>query len=357
MKKTTRTLLGIGGAFCLIGALLFGIGFVSGGTKYVHATNLNAMNAQSDQDAKENHFTLEKTELSDFNSLNVSLKNSDFNIKESPNEKSYIEYMQETTKAKNPLSYSIKNNTLTLKENGNTGASYTVSVDISFLQPLLSGKNMASCMDEKSNYKNYVTLYLPKGKLLSSAKVNLGYGDFSLNNSSLNTADITLDDGDFIADTITVNSGTISLSYGDCDFKKASLNTADITLDDGDFIADTITVNSGTISLSYGDCDFKKASLSNTTIKSADGDISMNNLYLSEKVKLALSYGDAMLTLNDSTKKTAGFDLITHYGTINTSSLTGSHTAKDDEETFKSEPKDGKTTLSINSEDGDITIQ
>ena len=278
MKKTTRTLLGIGGAFCLIGALLFGIGFVSGGTKYVHATNLNAMNAQSDQDAKENHFTLEKTELSDFNSLNVSLKNSDFNIKESPNEKSYIEYVQETTKAKNPLSYSIKNNTLTLKENGNTGASYTISVDISFLQPLLSGKNIASY-------------------------------------------------------------------------------TADIILDDGDFIADTITVNGGTISLSYGDCDFKKASLSNTTIKSADGDISMNNLYLSEKVKLTLSYGDAVLTLNDSTKNTAGFNLITHYGTINTSSLTGSKTEKDDEETFKAESKDGKTVLNISSEDGDITIK
>ena len=319
MKKTTRTLLGIGGAFCLAGALLFGIGFVSGGTKYVHATNLNAMNAQSDQDTKENHFTLEKTELSDFNSLNVSLKNSDFNIKESPNEKSYIEYVQETTKAKNPLSYSIKNHTLTLKENGNTGASYTVSVDISFLQPLLSGKNMASYMDEKSNYKNYVTLYLPKDKLLSSAKVNLGYGDFSLKNTVFNTADITLDDGDFIADTITVNSGTISLSYGDCDFKKASL--------------------------------------SNATIKSADGDISINDLYLSEKVKFALSYGDAVLTLNDSTKKTAGFDLITHYGTINTSSLTGSHTEKDDEETFKAESKDGKTVLNISSEDGDITIK
>ena len=319
MKKTTRTLLGIGGAFCLIGALLFGIGFMSGGTKYVHATNLNAMNAQSDQDEKENHFTLEKTELSDFNSLNVNLKNSDFNIKESPNEKSYIEYVQETTKAKNPLSYSIKNNTLTLKENGNTGASYTISVDISFLQPLLSGKNIASYTDEKANYKNYVTLYLPKDKLLSSAKVNLGYGDFSLKNTTFNTADIILDDGDFIADTITVNGGTISLSYGDCDFKKASL--------------------------------------SNTTIKSADGDISMNNLYLSEKVKLTLSYGDAVLTLNDSTKNTAGFNLITHYGTINTSSLTGSKTEKDDEETFKAESKDGKTVLNISSEDGDITIK
>lgn len=29
----------------------------------------------------------------------------------------------------------------------------------------------------------------------------------------------------------------------------------------------------------------------------------MNNLYLSEKVKLDLSYGDAVLTLNDSTKR------------------------------------------------------
>ena len=149
----------------------------------------------------------------------------------------------------------------------------------------------------------------------------------------------------------------VNLGYGDFSLKNTTFNTADIILDDGDFIADTITVNGGTISLSYGDCDFKKASLSNTTIKSADGDISMNNLYLAEKVKLALSYGDAMLTLNDSTKNTAGFNLITHYGTINTSSLTGSKTEKDDEETFKAESKDGKTVLNISSEDGDITIK
>ena len=46
MRKIIKTLLGIGGAFCLIGALLFSIGFTSGGTKYVHDTNLNSMNAQ-----------------------------------------------------------------------------------------------------------------------------------------------------------------------------------------------------------------------------------------------------------------------------------------------------------------------
>lgn len=77
MKKTTRTLLGIGGAFCLIGALLFGIGFTSGGTKYVHSTNLNSMNAQEDNKESANRFTLKKTEIPDFTSLNINLEDSD----------------------------------------------------------------------------------------------------------------------------------------------------------------------------------------------------------------------------------------------------------------------------------------
>lgn len=90
MKKTTRTLLGIGGAFCLIGALLFGIGFMSGGTKYVHATNLNSMNAQEDNKESANRFTLKKTEIPDFTSLNINLEDSDLNIEESPNEKAIL---------------------------------------------------------------------------------------------------------------------------------------------------------------------------------------------------------------------------------------------------------------------------
>ena len=92
MRKIIKTLLGIGGAFCLIGALLFSIGFTSGGTKYVHDTNLNSMNAQEDNKESANRFTLKKTEIPDFTSLNINLEDSDLNIEESPNEKSYIEY-------------------------------------------------------------------------------------------------------------------------------------------------------------------------------------------------------------------------------------------------------------------------
>ena len=283
MKKTTRTLLGIGGAFCLIGALLFGIGFTSGGTKYVHSTNLNSMNAQEDNKESANRFILKKTEIPDFTSLNINLEDSDLNIEESPNEKSYIEYAQATKDKKNPVSYFIENGTLTLKEAGNTGASYYINVDISFLQAALSSKNIEDYTKESSKYENYVTLYLPKDKLVSSAKIYLGYGDFYVKNASL---------------------GNISLT-------------------------------------------------------SKDGDLTVNELTLSGKTKIALSYGDTEITLNDSTKKVSGFDLATHYGTITASGLNGNKTLDEDDDvnTFQSDSKDGKTKLSIDSKDGDITVK
>ena len=321
MRKITKTLLGIGEAFCLLGALLFGIGFTSGGTKYVHATNLNAMNAQSDKKSDPNCFTLKKTELSDFTSLDINLKDSDLNIKESPNKKSYIEYAQETKNKKNPLSYSVENGTLTLKENGNTGASYNLTIDVSFLQAILSGKDMANYTNGTSNYENYVTLYLPKDKLISSAKIYLGYGDFYAKNAAFDIADIKLEDGDFDADTFTANNGKLTFSYGDCDLKKASFG--------------------------------------NISLTSKDGDLTVAELTLSGKTKVALSYGDAEITLNDSTKKVSGFDLATHYGEITASGLTGNKTIDEDDDvnTFQADSKDGKTNLAIDSKDGDITIK
>ena len=209
MRKIIKTLLGIGGAFCLIGALLFSIGFTSGGTKYVHDTNLNSMNAQEDNKESANRFTLKKTEIPDFTSLNINLEDSDLNIEESPNEKSYIEYAQATKDKKNPVSYSIENGTLTLKEAGNTGASYYINVDISFLQAALSSKNIEDYTKESSKYENYVTLYLPKDKLVSSAKIYLGYGDFYVKNATFDTTNIKLDDGDF---EITLNDSTKKVS-------------------------------------------------------------------------------------------------------------------------------------------------
>ena len=279
------------------------------------------MNATSDRKSPANRFNLKKTELPDFTALDVNLKDSDLNIKESPNEKSYIEYAQETKDKKDPVSYSVENGTLTLKEAGNTGASYHINVDVSFLQAALDSKNMSDYKNQNSNYENYVTLYLPKDKLISSAKIYLGYGDLYAKNASFDAADIKLDDGDFDADTFTANTGTLTFSYGDCDLQKAFLG--------------------------------------NISLISKDGDLTVDELTLSGKTKIALSYGDAEITLNNSTKKVSGFDLATHYGSISSSGLTGNKTMDEDDDvnTFQADSKDGKTNLAIDSKDGDITIK
>ncbi len=88
-------------------------------------------------------------------------------------------------------------------------------------------------------------------------------------------------------------------------------------------------------------------------------DLTVNELTLSGKTKIALSYGDAEITLNDSTKKVSGFDLATHYGTITASGLNGNKTLDEDDDvnTFQSDSKDGKTKLAIDSKDGDITVK
>lgn len=120
-----------------------------------------------------------------------------------------------------------------------------------------------------------------------------------------------------------------------------------------------LLANSGKLTFSYGDCDLQKASLGNISLTSKDGDLTVNELTLSGKTKIALSYGDTEITLNDSTKKVSGFDLATHYGTITASGLNGNKTLDEDDDvnTFQSDSKDGKTKLSIDSKDGDITVK
>lgn len=103
----------------------------------------------------------------------------------------------------------------------------------------------------------------------------------------------------------------------------------------------------------------KKLLSGNISLTSKDGDLTVNELTLSGKTKIALSYGDTEITLNDSTKKVSGFDLATHYGTITASGLNGNKTLDEDDDvnTFQSDSKDGKTKLSIDSKDGDITVK
>lgn len=63
------------------------------------------MNAQEDNKESANRFTLKKTEIPDFTSLNINLEDSDLNIEESPNEKAILNMhrRQRIRKALSPI--------------------------------------------------------------------------------------------------------------------------------------------------------------------------------------------------------------------------------------------------------------
>lgn len=52
------------------------------------------MNAQEDNKESANRFTLKKTEIPDFTSLNINLEDSDLNIENLPTKKAILKYAQ-----------------------------------------------------------------------------------------------------------------------------------------------------------------------------------------------------------------------------------------------------------------------
>lgn len=318
MGKFGKTLFIIGSACCLIGFVFFGIGLIGGGKEYIQNTNLNSLQANEVKNSKKHLFSIEKTKLSAFDSLDVDLADSDFRIEKSDDESCYLKYEQETMSSKNPFSYQIKDHTLSLKENGNTGASY--HVDISFLQAIFSAKKSTD-LGEYSSYKNYVTLYVPEDKTIDSVNMNLGNGDLFISSFLADTMDVQLDNGDIAVDSLNVKNATISSSYGDCDMKHASFGDVKLTDDDGDVTIRDLTIR-------------------------GNGDIN-------------LSFGDGTFTLNKSIRNKTALDLSTGYGEIDTSSIHGDKilTGDDDENRFKRTLENPVGKLTIYSADGDITVK
>lgn len=333
MKKLTKSLIILSASFCLAGLLLFGIGFAAGGTKYVHATNLNSMKADSDASV----FKQKKTKLPSFSGLAVSLDSSDLLIKPSGDANCYIEYEQETKEGKNPLSWSVKDDTLTVKENGNTGSSHYINVDISFLQKLLDKDSPGS--DYADDYKNYVTLYLPAEKELSSFCADLENGDLTSHRLSAAAADISLEYGDFFLTDGTFDTITLSMS-------------------DGDFNTNSLTAGQANLKLSYGDCMIKKAVFETAKITSDDGDITVKDLTPSGKADISSSYGDVSITLNKNIRDTAALDLKTNYGDINlTDDINGTMQTDGNTTVFLRKETTGSGCLKVESSDGEITVK
>lgn len=170
MKRWVKAWLAAGIGCCVCGAVLLGIGAASGGSKYVKEADLNRLEGSAKR--SDNEAVLEKTKLDDFDSVDISMSDMNLQVVSSDDQFCYIAY-QASDQKKEPISYQVRDDKLTIQENSNDGKSY-YHVDIGFLSGLLGGNPLTT--DE-----NVVTLYVPEGQKWKMANIKSDMGNEVVN--------------------------------------------------------------------------------------------------------------------------------------------------------------------------------
>lgn len=203
MKSWVKAWLVAGVGCCVCGAVLTGIGAVSGGSKYVKAADLNRMDGSAKRSDSE--AVLEKTKLDDFDSVDISMTDMNLQVVSSDDDSCYISY-QAAGQTKEPISYQVKDGKLTIREHGNTGFYY--HIDIGFLSGLFGGGQVMT--DE-----NVVTLYIPEDQ-------------------EWKTADMKTDAGNILLNECKIVNGTVQSDSGDLYFKNCDFDNLKLDSDMGD---------------------------------------------------------------------------------------------------------------------------
>ena len=121
MKRWIKAWLAAGVGCCVCGAVLLGIGAVSGGSKYVKEADLNRMEGSAKR--SDNEAVLEKTKLEDFDSVDISMSDMNLQVVSSDDQSCYISY-QASDQKEEPISYLVRDSKLTIHENSNDSKSY-----------------------------------------------------------------------------------------------------------------------------------------------------------------------------------------------------------------------------------------
>ena len=231
MKKTNKRLLAVGGIFCAVGILFFGVGVASGGRNYIKSADLNRISGTATMDSSDSHAILSKTKLDAFSAVNIDLRNLDLDVKESDDKNFYISYNIETNDGMLPLSYQVQDDTLNIVEKqGHESYSY-IHIYINFLQEMLGQSNVI-------DNSNKVTIYIPKKNDLSSFSCKMGYGDLDIESLGVKKAVISCSDGDVKIKDSALNSLEMETELGDLHLKNTSVKNSQIRMDDGDVKAE-----------------------------------------------------------------------------------------------------------------------
>ena len=246
MKTWLKTALISGVLCCAVGAVLTAAGMLTGGKQYVQAADINTLRGDARKADSDSLAVLDKQKISGVQALNLSLDNLDLKIVPSDDDCCYLSYRIAATSGEAPLTYTVQNGTLHLKEND--AVQPQVHIDVDFLTDFLTFGRLPEDDDTQT-----VILSVPKSQL-KQLDIRSSYGDISMRGISAASGSIRCDNGDISLKNCQLSQFTLNNDYGDIDLERCALDTAAVQLSNGEFDAqETAFSGENSITSSYGD--------------------------------------------------------------------------------------------------------
>lgn len=247
MKTWLKTALISGVLCCAVGAVLTAAGMLTGGKQYVQAADINTLRGDARKADSDSLAVLNKQKISHVQALNLSLDNLDLKIVPSDDDCCYLSYRIAANKGEAPLTYTVQNGTLHLKEND--AVQPQVHIDVDFLTDFLTFGRLPKDDDNAQT----VILSVPKSQL-KQLRIHVSYGDISMRGISAARGSIRCDNGDISLNNCQLSQFTLNNDYGDIDLERCTLDTAAVQLSNGGFDAqETAFSGENSITSSYGD--------------------------------------------------------------------------------------------------------
>ena len=247
MKTWLKTALLSGVLCCAVGTVLTAAGMLTGGKQYVQAADINTLRGDARKTDSDSLAVLNKQKISGVQAVDLALDNLDLKIVPSDDDCCYLSYRIAATDGETPLTYTVQNGTLHLKEND--AVQPQVHIDVDFLTDFLTFGRLP----EDDNDAQTVILSVPKSQL-KQLDIRSSYGDISMRGISAARGSIHCDNGDISLNNCQLSQLTLNNDYGDIDLERCTLDTAAVQLSNGGFDAqETAFSGENSITSSYGD--------------------------------------------------------------------------------------------------------
>lgn len=246
MKTWLKTALLSGVLCCAVGAVFTAAGMLTGGKQYVQAADINTLRGDARKADSDSLAVLDKQKISNVQAVDVALDNLDLKIVPSDDDCCYLSYRIAASNGEKPLTYTVQNGTLHLKEND--AVQPQVHIDVDFLTDFLTLGRLPEDDDTQT-----VILSVPKSQL-KQLDIRSSYGDISMRGISAARGSIRCDNGDISLKNCQLSQFTLNNDYGDIDLERCTLDTAAVQLSNGGFDAqETAFSGENSITSSYGD--------------------------------------------------------------------------------------------------------